>query len=63
MEEIANIIMRRDHISYNEALHAVELCKEELLEAIDEGQPYEEVIEILAWWLGLEPDYLEVLLP
>ena len=63
MEDIVELIMRRDHISYNEALHAVEMCKEELVEAVQEGQSYDEVADILAWWLGLEPDYLEVLLP
>lgn len=63
MKEIIDIIMRRDHISELEATNAVENCREEILEAIEEGASYDEVADLLMWWLGLEPDYLEMMMP
>lgn len=58
MEEIIRILMRRDGMS-REA--AVELCfdtREEIFQAIQAGEGYDEVEDILMYNLTLEPDYL-----
>ena len=57
MNEIVTILVRRDGISPVEAENLVEECKEEILEAALRGN-YEECEDILALYLGLEPDYL-----
>lgn len=61
MNEIVEIIMRRDGISRLEAENLVEECKEELWKAAARGS-YQECEDIVASYLGLEPDYLEYLL-
>lgn len=61
MNEIIAILMRRDQISELEARNLVEECREEILTACEEGH-YEEAEDILADYLGLEPDYLMYLL-
>ena len=61
MNEIVEIIMRRDGISQLEAENLVEECKEELGDAAARGS-YQECEDIVASYLGLEPDYLEYLL-
>ena len=61
MNEIVEIIMRRDGISRLEAENLVEECKEELWDAAARGS-YQECEDIIASYLGLEPDYLEYLL-
>lgn len=58
MEEIIRILMRRDGMT-REA--AVELCfdtREEIFQAIQAGEGYDEVEDILMYNLGLEPDYI-----
>ena len=58
MREIIQILMRRDGMT-REA--AVELCfdtREEIFQAIQAGEGYEEVEDILMYNLGLEPDYI-----
>lgn len=57
MNEIINILMRRDHISENEARNLIEDCKEEIENAIAGGR-YMEAEDIIASYLGLEPDYI-----
>lgn len=57
MNEIVNILMRRDGISENEARNLVEDCMLEIHEAIAAGR-YIEAEDIFMDWLGLEPDYL-----
>lgn len=57
MNEIINILMRRDGISENEARNLVEDCMIEIHEAIAAGR-YIEAEDIFMDWLGLEPDYL-----
>lgn len=57
MEEIINILMRRDGISRLEAENLVIECKEEMNNAIMGGH-YIEAEDILASYLGLEPDYI-----
>ena len=61
MNEIIEILMRRDGISRIEAENLVEECKEELWDAAARGS-YQECEDILASELGLEPDYLDYLL-
>lgn len=57
MREIINILMRRDGISENEARNLVEDCMLEIHEAIAAGR-YMEAEDIIASYLGLEPDYI-----
>ena len=57
MEKIINIIMERDDIDY-------ETAKSLVNETVDEIIQYpEEAYDIVQEYLGLEPDYLEYLLP
>lgn len=61
MNEIVEILMRRDGISQLEAENLIEECKEELYGAAARGS-YQECEDIIALYLGLEPDYLMYLL-
>ena len=65
-EEVVRLIMRRDGIGYEEAVQAVDECVRSIYEVLDEDlnslDTYEAVTSILARDLGLEPDYLEMLL-
>lgn len=65
-DEVVKLIMRRDGISYEEATQAVDECVRSIYEVLDEDlgslDTYEAVTSILARDLGLEPDYLEMLL-
>lgn len=62
MREIIEILMRRDGISWLEAVNIVEECQNETLEAIANNASYDDVADIVADMLGLEPDYLDVLI-
>lgn len=58
MEEIIQILMRRDGMTRETA---AELCfdtREEIFQAIQAGEGYDEVEDILMYNLGLEPDYI-----
>lgn len=57
MNEIINILMRRDGISENEARNLIEDCMEKVETAIAAGR-YMEAEDIFMDWIGLEPDYL-----
>jgi hypothetical protein len=57
MQEIIEILMRRDGTSYADAKEAYLECREVIVEAIDNGDELE-VEEILRSELGLEPDYI-----
>lgn len=61
MNEIVEILMRRDGISRLEAENLVEECREELWDAAAR-ESYQECEDIVYLYLGLEPDYLEFLL-
>ena len=61
MQEIINILMRRDCISENEARNILDECIDELQDAIMYGR-YLEAEDIVASYLGLEPDYLELII-
>ena len=62
VQEIAEILMRRDGISYNEAMDMVEKCQEELEILVQGGGSIDDAEDCVAYWLGLEPDYLVTLL-
>ena len=57
MKDIVEILMRRDGISQLEAENLVEEFREELWNAAARGS-YQECEDIIALYLGLEPDYL-----
>ena len=61
MREIIEILMRRDNLTENEALNVIADCQEEMEGAIFRGN-YQECEDILALYLGLEPDYLDYFL-
>ena len=61
MKRIVEILMRRDGISEIEAENLIEECMEEMNDAIMRGN-YQECEDILASYLGLEPDYLDAFL-
>ena len=61
MNEIVEILMRRDGISQLKAENLIEECREEVWGAVARGN-YQECEDIVASYLGLEPDYLEYLL-
>ncbi len=59
MREIIEILVRRDGISWLEAANMVEECQNEILEAIADNASYDDVADIIADMLGLEPDYMD----
>lgn len=61
VDDIINLISRRDNISYIEAMNVVNECMEEMEEAVAQGY-WQEAEDILASYLGLEPDFLSILL-
>ena len=62
MEELVKLLMRRDGISENESYNLIEGCQQEIQETIEFGANLELIEDIVMDWLGLEPDYLELLL-
>lgn len=61
MEKIIEILVARDHISELEAYDICKKCKNEIHEIVSCGGTYEDAVECIYYWLGLEPDYLELL--
>ena len=64
METINDIIMliaRRDGLSVNEATIAVEDCVDALRDVLAAGEGWD-CEDIVADYLGLEPDYLDILM-
>ena len=58
LEDMARMVAKRDDISFNEAMELIDNCQEE----IDNAETLDEVEDALAYWLGLEPDYLDLFL-
>ena len=56
LNELADMIARRDGISLTEANNVIEDCANEIYAA----KSLDEVEEALSYWLGLEPDYLDL---
>ena len=59
MREIIEILMRRDGISRLEAENIVEECQNEIYEAMADNASYDDIADIIADFLGLEPDYMD----
>ena len=56
---IAEILMKRDGMSEDEARDMVEEAREDLSERLEGGEmPF----DICAEWFGLEPDYIDELM-
>jgi len=61
VEDIISLISRRDNISYLEAMNIVNECMEEMEDAVLSAH-WQEAEDILMSYLGLEPDYLDILM-
>lgn len=63
IEELARMIARRDGISFNEAMNCIDDCQNELNYLFQKPYyGYDEVCDTIDYLLGLEPDYLDILL-
>lgn len=54
---LVELLMRRDHLTREEAIEMLFTCKEDLERAVSDGN-YGDVDDIIMDDLGLEPDYL-----
>jgi hypothetical protein len=63
MEEIIQILMKRDDLTHEEATDLVQECKDELKQSLENDEGLDSAEQIVADTLGLEPDYLFALLP
>lgn len=61
VNDIINLIARRDNISTLEATNIVSECMDEMENAVMRGN-WLEAEDILMSYLGLEPDYLDILM-
>lgn len=57
-ENIISILMRRDDMTREEAIRIIEETRDEIACAIENGASLDEIEDILADYLMLEPDYL-----
>lgn len=62
MNEIISILMRRDHMTREDAIDLIFQTREEIYEAIREEASYDDIQDILEYNLSLEPDYLDYFL-
>ena len=62
IKEIAQLIASRDNISIEEAYDSVRQCQSELDMIVSAGGSLDDAEECVAFWLGLEPEYIEFLL-
>lgn len=58
--DLVKLIMQRDGVSENEARIVIDETAREINDAIAHEASYDEVTDILADYLGLEPDYLDL---
>lgn len=58
IEEIVSLIARRDGISIEEAYDTVRKCQSELDMIVMGGGNLDDAEECVAFWLGLEPEFL-----
>ena len=61
VDDIIRLIACRDNISYLEAMNIVNECMEEMENAILNAN-WQEAEDIVAFYLGLELDYLDILM-
>jgi len=60
LESIKDVLIRRDGMSADEADELISEAKEDLNQRLGEGEmPF----DLCEEWFGLEPDYLEELMP
>lgn len=62
MDDLIQLLMRRDGISKNEAIRCITDCKEEIMDIIQNDGTLSEVEDAIAYHLSLEPDYLDYFL-
>ena len=62
MNGLVDLLCRRDNLTKNEAWDIVETTQADIMEAIYNGEGYEEVVSILEYDIGLDPDYLTLFL-
>ena len=62
IEEIVQLIARRDGISIEEAYDSVRQCQSELDMIVSAGGSLDDAEDCVAFWLGLEPDFVVDLL-
>ena len=62
LEQLAALISRRDGISMNEARNLIDETQEEINYVINNTLSYDEVVDVIASNLNLEPDYLDLFL-
>lgn len=62
IKEIAQLIASRDNISIEEAYSSISQCQSELDMIVAGGGSLDDAEECVAFWLGLEPDFLPDLL-
>ena len=60
--DIVNILVRRDGITRGEAFEIIADCKDEIDNIIADGGTLDELENTIEFWLGLEPDYLDLFL-
>jgi hypothetical protein len=60
MATIKEVLMKRDGMEDYEADDLIEEAREDLIERLEAG---EMPMEICSEWFGLEPDYIDELLP
>ena len=58
MNRVVQILMERDGLTEAEAKEQIREAREEMLDAIHSGEDVQDIEEIFADCLGLEPDYL-----
>ena len=58
MNKIVSILMTRDGISENEAQNILDDCRSEIEDVLNMGGGYDEVEDIVKYFLDLEMDYL-----
>lgn len=58
-KDIRDLLMKRDHMTKQEAIHVINVTQQLINEAMEECH-FDEVEEILAEYLGLEPDYIYI---
>lgn len=58
MNRVVKILMERDGLTDEEAKSELEMNREELYEAIHDGEDTEYVEDLFSELFGLEPDYI-----
>lgn len=62
MKDLVKLISKRDGISENEAWFAVDECVEDIQYLCAHGGNYNDLVNCIQVQLGLEPDYLDIIL-